>query len=306
MSEEEPQLSSNLKSGRERFLSLVIQHGLATGRRTSEDFVRHFPPQVIMEGLRDRASLRAKIIVPTVGTRQRVALKKSWQSAADDLDISLAEGETEAKAVVELFAPDDRVTYLEPTELWDYITEGDFWNTSGKDGKLAQGHVAFMLSQGLEEKLITHEDVVGGLTVAELSVRLSKDALGRIIEEALRRGKTGAAFTELDLLQALPPEELVTFVPLPHIWKSVIEPKIAVEHGYMQRTADEGAEEPRSGPQLSEPPAAEGEPSDDERWTSAPPSASTAGISEDEINALDDDDDDLTDDDFDDEVVEAS
>jgi len=303
MSEVEPQLSSNLKSGRERFLSLVIQHGLATGRRTSEDFVRHFPPQVIMEGLRDRASLRAKILVPTVGTRQRVALKKSWQSAADDLDISLAEGETEAKAVVELFAPDDRVTYLEPTELWDYITEGDFWNASGKDAKLAQRHVAFMLSQALEEKLITHEDVVGGLTVAELSVRLSKDALGRIIEEALRRGKTGAAFTELDLLQALPPEELVTFVPLPHIWKTVIEPKIAVEHGYMQRPAEDG--EPRSGPQVSEPPAAGGE-SEDERWTSAPPSAPPAGISEDDINALDDDDDDLTDDDFDDEVVEAS
>jgi len=302
MSEEEPQLSSNLKSGRERFLSLVIQHGLAIGRRTSEDFVRHFPPQVIMEGLRDRASLRAKILVPTVGTKQRVALKKSWQSAADDLDISLAEGETEAKAVVDLFAPDDRVTYLEPTELWDFITEGEFWNGSGKDAKLAQQHVAFMLSQALEEKLITHEDVVEGLTVSELSVRLSKEALGRIIEEALKRGKTGAAFTELDLLQALPPEQIVTFVPLPHIWATVIEPKIAIEHGYMQAPPrEEGADEPRSGTQLSEPPPAAAD-SDDVRWTSAPPSG---GISEDEINALDDDDD-LTDDDFDDEVVEAS
>lgn len=301
MSEEEPQLSSNLKSGRERFLALVIQHGLAIGRRTSEDFVRHFPPQVIMEGLRDRASLRAKILVPTVGTKQRVALKKSWQSAADDLDISLAEGETEASAVVELFAPDDRVTYLEASELWDFITEGEFWNATGKDAKLAQRHVAFMLSQALEEKLITHEDVVEGLTVAELSVRLSKDALGRIIEAALKRGKTGSAFTELDLLAALPPEQIVTFVPLPHIWSTVIEPKIAVEHGYMQAPqVEETADEPRSGTQLSEPPPADAP--EDERWTSAPPSG---GISEDELNALDDDDD-LTDDDFDEEVVEAS
>lgn len=300
MSQEEPQLSSNLKSGRERFLSLVIQHGLTIGRRTSEDFVRHFPPQVIMEGLRDRASLRAKILVPTVGTKQRVALKKSWQSAADDLDISLAEGETEAKAVVELFAPDDRVTYLEATELWDFITEGEFWNASGKEAKLAQQHVAFMLSQALEEKLITHEDVVEGLSVAELSVRLSKEALGRIIEEALKRGKTGAAFTELDLLQALPPEQIVTFVPLPHIWSTVIEPKIAIEHGYMQPPQDEAGSEPRSGPKVSEPPPA-GD-ADDTRWTSAPPSG---GISEDDISALDDDDD-LTDDDFEDDVVEAS
>ena len=35
--------SSNLSKGRERFLAHVIEHGFEVGRRSPEDFVRHFP-----------------------------------------------------------------------------------------------------------------------------------------------------------------------------------------------------------------------------------------------------------------------
>lgn len=293
-SESHEKRKSELKTGRERFLAHVIEHALQVGRRSAEDFVRHFPPSEIMEGLKDRPSLRAKILVPTVGTKHKVALKKSWQSAADDLAISLSEGETQAIMVVELFDPDDRVTYLDDGKLWQFITEGEFWkaDTKGKQAKVAQQHVAFMLTQALEDKLITHEDVVEGISVGELALRLSKDALGKIIEEALRQGKTGSAFTEANLLSAMPPEVLVEYVPLPHIWDTVIRPKIAERHGYVAATAAEGNDTTEGN----------GAGEDADRWTDAPPSGD---IIEELAEALGEDD--LTDADFDDDgMIQAS
>src|SRR5690606_1082112 len=116
-----------------------------------------------------------------------------------------------------------------------FITEGEFWkaDSKGKNAKVAQQHVAFMLTQALEDKLITHEDVVEGISVGELALRLSKDALGKIIEEALKQGKTGSPFTEANLLGAMPPEVLVEYVPLSHIWDTVIQSKVAERHGYV-------------------------------------------------------------------------
>jgi len=306
-SEPREQRKSELKTGRERFLAHVIEHSLQVGRRSAQDFVRHFPPAEIMEGLKDRPSLRAKILVPTVGTKHKVALKKSWQSAAEDLAISLGESETEASMVVELFDPDDRVTYLDETKLWKFITEGEFWkgDTRGKSAKVAQQHVAFMLTQALEDKLITHEDVVEGISVAELALRLSKEALGKIIEEALKQGKTSSPFTEGNLLSAMPPEALVEYVPLSHIWNTVIEPKIAERHGYVEPITDPGAREQREEPSATETALVDSTPpiqfEDPDRWTDAPSSARADGSTE----SLDDDD--LTDADFDDDgIIQAS
>lgn len=302
-SEPKEQRKSELKTGRERFLAHVIEHSLQVGRRSAEDFVRHFPPSEIMEGLKDRPSLRAKILVPTVGTKHKVALKKSWQSAADDLAISLGERETEAGMVVELFDPDDRVTYLDEAKLWQFITEGEFWNgdNKGKAAKVAQQHVAFMLTQALEDKLITHEDVVEGISVGELALRLSKEALGKIIEEALRQGKAGSAFTEGNLLSAMPPEALVEYVPLSHIWDMVIQPRIAERHGYVEAREAAVYTSSDTNGAGAEPVDAADSSEDPDRWTDAPPSGGVDELTE----ALDEDD--LTDADFDDDgIIQAS
>ena len=304
-SESNEQRKSELKTGRERFLAHVIEHALQVGRRSAQDFVRHFPPSEIMEGLKDRPSLRAKILVPTVGTKHKVALKKSWQSAADDLAISLGENETEASMVVELFDPDDRVTYLEETKLWQFITEGNFWQADnrGKSAKVAQQHVAFMLTQALEDKLITHEDVVEGISVAELALRLSKEALGKIIEEALRQGKGGSAFTEGNLLSAMPPEALVEYVPLSHIWDTVIQPKIAERHAYVEAPEQFTEDEQDAVLQALDEAPPPGQSEEPDRWTDAPPSGGPEGGVPEPLL----DDDDLTDADFDDDgIIQAS
>jgi len=261
--------TSKLSEGRQRFLAYAIEHGLEIGRRTHADFIRHFPPSAIMEGLKNQPRLRAGILVLTTGVKQKIALKKSAASAADDLQIALDEGETDAESIVTLFNPDDRVRFLDERKLWAYVVEGDFWNTSPSkkdDFERAKEHVAFMLDRALTDKLVTHRDVVDGITVDELVTRLPKAELGKIITAALEHGHRDAPFKDEDLIAATPSSTLVRFVPLAHVYKTVIEPKIAASHGYIDGEiaplsapaddplrwdgmselppADEGAEEP--------------------------------------------------------------
>lgn len=228
---------SKLEHGKDRFLAHAIEHGLEVGRRTARDFIAHFPPSAIMEGLASRANLRAEILAHTTGIKSKIASKKSWKSAAEDLQIALDEKETDPEAIVAVFQPDDRVRYLDARKIWRFLTEGDFWNTPATrkdDYRAAKRHIAFMLERALSDKLITHRDIVEGLSVAEIAVRLPKAELGKIIEGALTAGKQGSPFTEVELLAAMPAEVAVEYIPLPHIWEAVIIPKIAVAHGYAE------------------------------------------------------------------------
>jgi hypothetical protein len=244
--------SSQLSKGRERFLAHVIEHGFEVGRRSPEDFVRHFPPTLIMEGLKDQARLRADILVQATGVKEKVAIKKSWESCADDLQIALDENETTASAVMKIFQLDDRVRYLDHKALWAYVTEGEFWKISPsrqKEYAAAKSHMAFMLARALDDKLVSHQDIVEGITVEELASRLPKSELGKIIKGALECGKRNAPFTETDLLGSMPPDVLVNYMPLFQVWDAIIEPKIAIEHGYTSKKKAEKADK------LSEPSA---------------------------------------------------
>ena len=227
--------TSTLSKGRERFLAHVIEHGFEVGRRSPEDFVRHFPPTLIMEGLKDQPKLRANILVAATGMKEKVAIKKTWESCADDLQIALDEGETDASSVMRVFQMDDRVRYLDAKLLWTYVIEGEFWKISPsrqKEYAAAKSHMAFMLARALEYKLVTHADIVEGITVEELASRLPKSELGKIIKGALDCGKRNAPFTETDLLGSMPPDVLVNYMPLFQVWDAIIETKIAFEHGY--------------------------------------------------------------------------
>jgi hypothetical protein len=242
--------SSQLSKGRERFLAHVIEHGFEVGRRSPEDFVRHFPPTLIMEGLKDQAKLRAEILVQATGVKEKVAIKKSWESCADDLQIALDENETTASAVMKIFQLDDRVRYLDHKALWAYVTEGEFWKISPsrqKEYAAAKSHMAFMLARALDDKLVSHQDIVEGITVEELASRLPKSELGKIIKGALECGKRNAPFTETDLLGSMPPDVLVNYMPLFQVWDAIIEPKIAIEHGYTsKKKAEKGDKLPEA------------------------------------------------------------
>ncbi|MEZ4446882.1 MAG: hypothetical protein R3B72_47825 [Polyangiaceae bacterium] len=228
---------SNLSEGKQRFLAHVIDHGFRVGRRSPEDFVRHFPPAKIMQGLRHRPPLRASILVPTTGVRRKIALRKSAESAADDLQIALDESETTSKTIVELFERDDCVRYLDNQDLWRYAVEGSFWEETDdvEQRDVARDHIAFMLERALDDDLITHQQIVDGITVPELARCLPKEDLGTLIRVALDNAHLGNTFTDRDLLDAMPASVLVEYVPLQHIWDQVIIPCIAEPCGFARR-----------------------------------------------------------------------
>ena len=230
-------LRSKLEHGRQRFLAYAIEHAFQIGRRTPQDFVRHFPPRAIMEALALRPDLRAGVLVPTTGLKHKIALKKTWQSAGDDLQSALDEGETVALAVVDSFSPDDRVLYLPDKKLWAFIVEGQFWKVTAKEDKVAyataQQHVAYLLDRALQDGLITPRDVVDGIGVGELCNRLPRSEMAALFTAALDGGRKGTPFTDKDLLATLPPSTLVQHVPLTHIYETVIHGRIAAVHAYL-------------------------------------------------------------------------
>ncbi len=224
------ELESKLEPGMQRFLAHVIENGLQAGVRSQQDFIRHFSPKEIMLGLADRADIRANILVPTTGVRAKIALKKSAESAGADLQIALDEGETDEELIVSLFHPDDRVRYLDSARLWNYIIEPKFWMAEKKDGtsyNQARTHVAFILDRAIEDHLVTHADVVEGISVGTLIRHLPQTETQSIVEKALSNSHSGRPFTEQDLLGVVSIKNLLEHIPLSIVWNQVIVTKIA-------------------------------------------------------------------------------
>lgn len=229
-----PTFTSKLGVGPQRFLAHVIEHGLEVERRTAEDFVRHFPPSDIMDGLSTRAALRAAILEPTTGLKRKIGIKKSSQSAGEDLQIALDEGETDSEQIVGVFQPDDRVRYLDNVKLWAYVIEGEFWmkaRDGSRDYERAKEHVAFILDRALTDGLLTHADLVDGVSVEKLAQSLPREQLAALINAALELGRSKKVFTEEALLETAAAQILVEDVSLVHIWETVVVPKIAIAHG---------------------------------------------------------------------------
>jgi hypothetical protein len=229
-----PSFESRLTNGTDRFIAHMIEHAFAIGRRTSRDFLRHFPPATLMEALKDQPPLRADILEVATGVRRKVALKKTASSAGDDLQIALDEGEAAPDEVVRLFRADDRVRYLPRSKLWSFVIEGEFWNTNKTDKssyERAQQHIAFLLDRGLKDLLISHQDIVDGISIGKISQLMPRPELEMALTSALAAGRKGTPFSDRDFYDALTSANFTTHIPLPHIWDEVVHPCIAVEHG---------------------------------------------------------------------------
>lgn len=226
---------SKLDKNAQRFLAHVVVHGLAVGRRTAVDFIRHFSPSTIMKGLDARPHLRADILEITTGVNRKVALKKSAGSAGEDVQIALDEGVTSAEQIVRVFHPDDRVRHLDNKKLWAYVVEGDFWGidpSSRPEFERAKDHIAFILDRALLDRLITHEDLIDGITVDKLAECLPRAQLAQIIKAALELGRNKKPFSEEELLRASASRMIVDDISLRHIWETVVVPRIARAHGF--------------------------------------------------------------------------
>jgi hypothetical protein len=231
---------SKLAHEPQRFLAYVLEHSFRCGRRTPEDFLRHFPPASIMDAFRDKADLRAQVLVLTTGVKMKIAIKKSASSAGEDLQIALNEGETDAESILTLLDPDDLVKHLDNRRIWAFITEGEFWNAEQIrkiDLERAMHHTAFILDRALSDRLLTHQEIIEGLTVETLVDCLPKPDLGKVIKAALENAHVEEPFTDQDLLSAVNSSTLVEHVPLAHIWREVIIPKVAETYQFVDASA---------------------------------------------------------------------
>jgi hypothetical protein len=245
----ETEFTSKLDKGAHRFLAHVVVHGMAIGRRSANDFIRHFSPATIMKGLDQRPHLRADILEVTTGVNRKIALKKGAASAGEDVQIALDEGVTTAEDIVRAFHPDDRVRHLDNKKLWSFVVEGEFWNidpANKSEFERAKDHLAFILDRALTDRLIAHEDLVAGVSVDKLAECLPRAQLAKIIRSALALGKEKRVFTEEELLRAAAARVIVEDVSLRHLWETVVVTKIARVHGFEDEKATP-AETSKSG-----------------------------------------------------------
>jgi hypothetical protein len=278
--EQDRPFTSKLGHGRERFLAHVVDYALSSGRRTPEDFIRHFSPATIMVGLRARPSLRANILVTTTGIKFRIAVKKSAESAGEDLQIALEEEETTPATVVSLFEPDDRVRHLSDKALWQFLIEDEFWSASSSDAeaaKKATEHVGFILDRALQDTLITHTDIIDGISVQRIAKLLPRAELEKIISAALAAGQKSNPFTEAGLVDAVGSQTLLAHVPLEDVWNSMIVPKIAKAHGFVEPPEATEASGPVDAEVKKFAPANTNRPSKSPKKSAAPKPAANEG-----------------------------
>jgi len=245
---------SGLGTGREGFHSEVTEYVLRIGERTPEDFIRHFPPTTIMNALAARPTERARIIAEATGVHDRVAHKMSPENSGEALQIALEEKVTTPADIVRLFQPDDRQRYLERKALWKFAIEGEPWkvpSTSKPAYERAKVFIAYVLQRGLYNLLISHDELIEALTVQRLAEHLPREQLANIINAALKRDEK---FTEVHLLDVVPPTMLVKHVPLEYIWQRAVVPLIAERHEYQEpRGAAEVSRPDHSRPEGSRP-----------------------------------------------------
>lgn len=263
--------NSNLKTGAERFLSQVVAHSLASGIRTTDDFLQAFPPLDIMRGLDPVPDLRGAILTKAVGFHERIARKKTAVSAAEDLRIALEEGVATAADILSLLSDDDRVRYLDRARLFSFAIDDAFFAGSPPN-QAALDAMVFLLETALGEKVLSLADISDGVTFETISRLLPPAELQRVVLAALEHGRSGEPLTEARLLDVVPLPTLVRHIPLDVFWSQVILAKVAVPAGWV---AVDSIPPPRERPK-SEPPR--------EVRASAPPHPRAAKVPPRQVN----------------------
>jgi hypothetical protein len=259
-----PDFKSSLKSPSERFLSQVVAHTLERGFRTPDDFLRHFKPADLMQGLEGAPDLRAKILIEGAGVHEKIARKKSTSSAAEDLKLALDEGVTNSAQLLTLLPPDDRVRYFDHKKLWAFTTEDEFWSPLNAEADVdrALTRVVFLLESSLRENLLTLQVLTDGITFDSISTRLPLKELQKLVRHALKLGREKKPLSEQELLESVPLKTLIGFIPLEHVFNNVLVEKVAKPAGFI---GGDGWDAARAGNDKAE------RKSDEQRKSTPPP-----------------------------------
>lgn len=243
---------SKLGSARERFLASVLEYAFDDGWRTAQDFLRHFEPSVLVRCVSQDDELRTRLLTQTTRVHERLAPRKTVASAAEDLQLALETGLTDAAKILELIPADDRVRCFDARLLWAFLTEDEFWKADKRDRdtreRLVQ-RVTFVLERALAEGLLRLQDIAEGIGFKMIATCLPHAELQRLVEHALSRAREGQRLTEEQLLEAVPLRSLMLHVPLEHTWDGVVVAKLAEPLGFTE--SDDDDEEDKTQARLS-------------------------------------------------------
>jgi hypothetical protein len=209
------------------FLSDVLTKGFELCELEAKSFMSadHFPPEAIMEALRNEHELRVNILVAAglvQPDKRKTAMRWQPADAARDLTEALRFGDTDERTILEAFPRDERVRTLDRRRVWAFVTENKFWARTGVDGELferANRFVTFVVDCAIENALVTHHEVVDALNLEQMIKRLPNELLGRAVMAA---DMLDAKFSRRALLTVWPPDVLVGHMGLNTVWEKVI------------------------------------------------------------------------------------
>jgi hypothetical protein len=224
--------ATDLPTAAERFLARALAQTLDEKWRSADDFLRYFPPRDIMQALSGQDTLRAGILIGAAGVHAKLARKKPPESAAEDLELALAEGVTDAEQILELFPVDDRVRFLDPQKLWSFVSEAAFWQSTASDHARAIARMSFLLEAALQEELILLPQVIEAIGFSEIAEHLPPARLSVVVRRALDLGHGGRPLDEAALLEVVSLSELLEVIPLEHVFRAIIVERIAAPAGY--------------------------------------------------------------------------
>lgn len=266
--------NSSLDKAADRFLSAMMTYALDENWRTPDDFLRHFKPLDLMVGLADADSLRAELLIKAAGVHEKIAHKKSTESATEDLQIALDESITTPADVLKLFPADDRVRYLDKRRLWTFVIEDGFWNKGSTDRDRCVARMTFTLQTALDQSLLTLQDIADGVTFETIADRLPVEQLRKVVVHALTTSRRSTPLTEDSLLEVLSLEQLVGFLPLDLIWDAVVVSKVAGPAGFSEAKPESKPAD--AGKEAAEPKKAEAKKGDAKKSESKPTQAKPA------------------------------
>ncbi len=247
--------ASELPDPRQRFLARVVEHTLAERLRTADDFLRHFPPQVIVSSLTRADDLRVRLLVAATGTHEKIALKKSIASAVEDLELALAEQTTTPAAILAIYSSDDKVRYLDARKLWAFVVEDEFYKAGSRAdaGQVEQAtkRLTFIIECALAEGVLTLKDVTDAVTFDEIAAALPAAEAREVVKYALGIARAGTPLTEERFLSVVPLPNLVSHLPLERTFQRVVIARIAEPNGLVEPASGSAEPAPEAPPSPS-------------------------------------------------------
>jgi hypothetical protein len=224
--------STELNQPEQKLLFALLEHAFSEKWRDADDFLRHFPPSVIVESLANEEDVRVKLLTATTGMHERLARRKSLASGADDLGLALEEKTTTPNDVLELYPRAVQVKCLPGARLWQFLTEEQFW-ADGPRNERATERLVFTLQTALSLGMLSLRDLFDGIGFAELTRALPKRELEQILVRALEGGRSGTALSEEVLLDVVALPALVNCLSPQDLWERVVISRVAAPSGFV-------------------------------------------------------------------------